>query len=59
MASFGSGFNDYVDGLKPPRSSLDGRKLTSVRGPDSSPADAANGTPGAGMYFEQFTVFQK
>jgi hypothetical protein len=49
MASFGSGFNDYVNGLRPPRSSLDGIKLTSVRGPRSSPVAAANGEPSAGM----------
>jgi hypothetical protein len=50
MASFGSGFNDYVNGLRPPRTSLDGRKLTSVRGPDSScaVASATNGKLAAG-----------
>ena len=49
MASFGSGFNDYVNGLRPPRSSLDGLKLTSVRGPRSSPVADINSAPSAGM----------
>lgn len=56
MASFGSGFNDYVNGLRPPRSSLDGIKLTSVRGPRSSPIADADGTPSAGAPWGQSLV---
>jgi hypothetical protein len=58
MASFGSGFNDYVNGLRPPRSSLDGIKLTSVRGPRSSPVADANGGPSTGMLTRQLLVLR-
>lgn len=47
MASFGCGFNDYMNGMRPPRSSLDGRKLSTVRGPSASDAAAADLKSGA------------
>ena len=58
MASFGSGFNDYVNGLRPPRSSLDGIKLTSVRGPRSSPIADADGRCSAGTPSGRSLVLQ-
>lgn len=47
MASFGDGFNDYMNGMRPPRSSLDGRKLSTVRAPSATAGGTSSGSSGS------------